>query len=383
LRPSELDNMKAPESGSRDPGASGCALGAGAAGVDGHAGLPVDLPLPSAEFQTAVPTGESPDAVAYCRDRRELVVIRGNLNTLLFFKVDRERSDVIKPDGSLGGPGYAPLQFKFALPGAAAAVGVSAKVVYTKKGDLESESEATPRRHLLVADTGNDRVQEIDTDTRTFVGFLIHRTSPFKAPTAVASNAAYIAVSTQVSHYHAAVTLSCVHCGNVSSVAPPAPPSGHANQILLFSATYRAGTTQRPLLWCVDGVASGAPRGLSLPLSARLTADGRYVAVGDHGNEGIVLLSVVDGSFVREVPMRTPAIKPWDIEECAAGWLVVTGATCSSVTLVPHDPSVDVVTRGVTGSSALEFRGAKALALAPGLGLAVVESTNHRFQVLK
>ncbi len=114
-----------------------------------------------------------------------------------------------------------------------------------------------------------------------------------------------------------------------------------------------------------------------------------HASVGDHGNECMVLLSVVDGSFAREVPMRTPAIKPCDIEECAAGWLVVTGGTGSSVTLVPHDPSVDVVTRGVTGSSAgpwrlrLEFRGAKALALAPGLGLAVVESTNHRFQVLK
>lgn len=257
----DFDNMKKAGVDSEPPAGAGPGLPChGASEADSESlgagggrriGGPAAFDLTPAGYHTSAPTGENPDAIAVSDELNQIAVLKGTTNTLHLFQMDPHRSEVVKPTVTIGGPGDGPMQFMFPLGGT-----THAKMAYAKAGDIECELETVHKSHLLVVDTGNDRVQEIDAVTHAFVGFLIHKTSPFKAPTGVAASAAYIGITAQINQY-----TPGGRCGSCRRDLVPRSE----NQVLLFSATYRPGTTLRPLLWCVDGVASRTPRGLSLP----------------------------------------------------------------------------------------------------------------------
>jgi DNA-binding beta-propeller fold protein YncE len=291
--------------------------------------------LTRARFITAVACGERPASIAVCMALRTIVVNSSKDNTLHLFTV--EPDGAIAPAGTLGAPGSGPLQFKF--------VGKVIKMAFTVPAPSSGPGAARPT--LLVADCGNDRVQEVDVVARAHVGYLCPP-GTLKEPFGVATSRTHIAVT----------TCTAVH--------------GLAH---LFDAVSRAR------LWTVGGLSGSGSRQLSGPFGVRFTADGARVAVADRDNKRIAVLSV-DGSLVGHV--LTPGIEPCDVEEVQGGWLVATGFEGSSVALVPAVGGEPVaLVRGVEGSRKGQLNGVFSFALVPGLGLLVPDRFNDRFQVFR
>jgi hypothetical protein len=67
---------------------------------------------------------------------------------------------------------------------------------------------------------------------------------------------------------------------------------------------------------------------------------------------------------------------PWDVEECEGGWLVA----CGTIEFV-GGATVGRARLGKRGSGDGQFIDPSALVLVPGLGLAVRELLNSRFQM--
>jgi hypothetical protein len=291
--------------------------------------------LARARLITTLPCGKGPVAIAVCVALRTIVVNSNKKNILHLFTIGTD--GVIAPAGTLGGLGSGPLQFNFDRK--------IIKMAFTVPAPSSGPGAARPT--LLVADGGNDRVQEVDVVTRAHVGYLCPP-GTLKRPRGVAASRAHIAVTTCADGHHS------VH---------------------LFDAVSRAR------MWTVGGQEGSGPRKLSLPLGVRFTADGARVAVADCLNRRIMVLSVVDGSS--EGLVSTPGIEPRDVEEVEGGWLVATGSG-HRVALVPAaggEPTA--VVGGLAGSGEGQFRSVYSLALVPGLGLLVADCLNDRFQVFR
>jgi hypothetical protein len=289
--------------------------------------------LARARFITAVACGKSPKAIAVCMALRIIVANSNKDNTLHLFTIGPDGA--IAPAGTLGGRGSGPLQFNFGS--------TVIKMAFTVPAPSSGPGAARPT--LLVADWGNDRVQEVDVVARAHVGYLCPPRT-LMGPQGVAASRTHIAVTTIGGGHHS------VH---------------------LFDAVSRA------LLWTVGGPRGSGPRQLDFPVGVRLTGDGARVAVTDRDNKRIVVLSVADGSPVGDVP--TPSIDPRDVEEVEGGWLV---ATWDNVALMPAPGGEPIAgLGGVRGSGDGQFMGVSSLALAPGLGLLVPDFGNDRFQVFR
>jgi hypothetical protein len=133
---------------------------------------------------------------------------------------------------------------------------------------------------------------------------------------------------------------------------------------------------------------------LCRPYGLRFTADGSEVVVADSGNARVSVFSAVDGSLVRHAALGLRGAV--DVEECEGGWLVARGLTGGgSVDFVSCTPSTSssagatavgrgdaavVASLGSYGSRPGQFRSPCALALVPGVGLAVREN-GDRVQV--
>jgi hypothetical protein len=91
---------------------------------------------------------------------RTIVVSSSDNDTLHLFTIGPDGA--IAPAGTLGGPGSGPLQFNFG--------GGVIKMAFTVPAPSSVPGAARPT--LLVADCGNDRVQEVDVVTRAHVGYL-------------------------------------------------------------------------------------------------------------------------------------------------------------------------------------------------------------------
>jgi hypothetical protein len=117
----------------------------------------------------------------------------------------------------------------------------------------------------------------------------------------------------------------------------------------------------------------GAPHGL------RFNRDGSVICVAEENKNRASLFRVADGGFVRH--MVTGLRGPMDVEEVEGGWLVA----CMGSRIVQFEGGDgDVGGRhfvGKAGSGDGEFNFPNALAIVPGLGLAVLESASCRLQV--
>ena len=122
-----------------------------------------------------------------------------------------------------------------------------------------------------------------------------------------------------------------------------------------------------------------------------------WLAVADSGTGRVSVFCVTDGSFVRH--LVTGLTDPYDVEECEGGWLVASGGSGTIEFLGDCDCGVGAVHGGClgggpvaarpggqarlgrSGSADGEFRTPSALALVPGLGLAVRDGEGDRLQV--
>ena len=112
---------------------------------------------------------------------------------------------------------------------------------------------------------------------------------------------------------------------------------------------------------------------LHRPRGLRFSGDGTGLAVAEYSNDRVTVFRVEDGSFVRHV--ATGLGGPCDVEEYDGGWLVAC-PLAHTIEFVG-----DGVEDGVGGRARLgelgdgdgELEAPSALALVPGLGLAVRE----------
>ena len=208
---------------------------------------------------------------------------------------------------------------------------------------------------LLVTDDGNDAVHVIDVGARAHTGY-VGALGSIPGPRGVAARGSLVAVS-------------CWKEGDCGE-----------HVVRVFEGS---GADWAPLrvLGGGFGLPGAADGQLKEPYGLRFTGDGRGVAVVDVGNGRVSLFtvfSVGDGSFVRQ--LASGLRRPWDVEECEGGWLVVCRFSCS-VEFVGGD-GAGQATLGERGSGDGEFYGPTALALVPGLGLVVREFGNDgRLQV--
>jgi hypothetical protein len=241
---------------------------------------------------------------------------------------------------SFGRKGSGPLQFDLQADGQA-----SGWMCFTQP-DVPG---AKPT--LLVAEAGNDRVQEVDVVGRAHVGFLADRGS-VQGPRAVDASPSFIAVS-----------------------AWRARDSG-PHVVHLFDATSRAQ------LRVLGGEAGDGPGRLHRPVGLCINADQGMVAVVDHMNDRVCLFTTATGVYRRDIATLPDhgVVGPWDVAQCLGGWLVTGGS--DTVVRVPTDGGGDCVQElGECGDEEGQFRGPCALALLPSLGLVVRQLGNSKFQV--
>jgi hypothetical protein len=216
-------------------------------------------------------------------------------------------------------------------------------------------------RRLLVTDAGHEAVHVIDAAGWKHVGYVA-APGTIVGPRGVAARGSLVAVSTF--KRGSSVDDHVVHIfeGSGASWSP---------------ARVLAGGFGGP------GIAAGQ---LKWPRGLRFTGDGTGLVVADCGNNRVSMFRVDDGSFVRHV--ATGLRGPLDVEECEGGWLV---ACRSSHTIQFVSGGVDGAAvaslghrLGGMGSGHGEFEYPSALALVPGLGLAVREVGNGgRLQVFE
>lgn len=228
-------------------------------------------------------------------------------------------------------------------------------------GFLAFAGPATPHL-LLVTDAGHDAVHVVDVTQRRRVGYVA-APGCVLGPRGVAARGPLVAVAAWK------VPLSADHA------------------VHLFAG---GGTTWTQIR--VIRPDSGPRDGqLEEPEGVRFSADGTEVAVADYGNNRVSLFRVADGSFVRHVAQQLDV--PWDVEECADGWLV---AAANAHMVAHRQEEIDdgVVSgkwnprhhrlSGVAYQSreqdGAQFRPV-ILALVPGLGLLMREYYSERVEV--
>jgi hypothetical protein len=182
---------------------------------------------------------------------------------------------------TLGGAGSpAPMQFQFVEGGY-----MSGWMAFT--GPPTS-------RLLLVTDAGHDAVHVIDVAGRVHAGYVA-APGTIASPRGVAARGSLVAVS-----------------------AWKKSSSGE-HVVRVFEGSGAMWTALRVLAGGFRGLGS-ADGQLKWPLGLRFTGDGTGLAVVDYGNGRVSLFRVEDGSFARHVATRLS--HPFDVEECAGGWLV-------------------------------------------------------------
>jgi hypothetical protein len=120
---------------------------------------------------------------------------------------------------------------------------------------------------------------------------------------------------------------------------------------------------------------------LDMPMGLRFSGNGSYICVADTGNDRASVFRVSDGGFVRHT--ATGLRCPHDVEEVEGGWLVACGHPWHTVKFVGDGvggvcagrPSLGRAGGG-SGSWDGELHWPNALAVVPGLGLAVREHGN-------
>lgn len=191
-------------------------------------------------------------------------------------------------------------------------------------------------RTLLVAEYGNDRVQEVDTVTMTCVRFWC--TGALEHPVGIAASADLLVVSEWA----------------------------RKNRVSAF------GREDGALRWRVRDTAFKIPYGL------RITWDGLYVAVTDNGHDRLCFVRVHDGTFVRDVG----GVKgPRDVQQVAEDvFLVACDAPHALVLLRQGHPRLVV---GGDGNGIGQFGQVNGLALPrPGLVVVRERSNGGRIQAL-
>jgi hypothetical protein len=239
-----------------------------------------------------------------------------------------------------------------------AATGCSGKMCFTVRWDVD--------RTLLVADHVGSTVHEfvVTRDTlRRCTGSAVPAVRGLDGPRAVAASRDYIAVS---------------------SWAHPHGRGRHG--VFLFTALERRFVR---VVGRSDMDAAGRP--LCRPYGLRLSSCNKFVVVVDAGTpfghgQGRLLRFCVGEERPAFVDVLSTGVHcAHDVEECQEGWLVAHTAGYS-VSCVPHSPTArPVVQLGGYGDGSNELgllAGPLALALAPGLGLAIRELNAGRLQIL-
>jgi hypothetical protein len=147
---------------------------------------------------------------------------------------------------------------------------------------------------------------------------------------------------------------------------------------------YRGGGT----VWEAVRVIGGGFGQLKVPSGLRFCRDGDSICVADCNNNRASVFRVGDGGLVRHI--ATDLGSPFDVEEVEGGWLVACWAS-QRVEFVGDDGTVGGLDGGgrpylgtsgsADGKGHGEFYYPTALAVVPGLGLAVRDYGNGRLQV--
>jgi hypothetical protein len=205
-------------------------------------------------------------------------------------------------------------------------------------------------RLLVVTDAGNDAVHVIDVVGRVHVGYVA-APGTIAGPRGVAARGSLVAVSAWRRH----------------------DSGGHAccHVVRVFEGSGTSWTAVRVMAGGFEGP-GGADGQLRWPHGLRFTGDGTGLVAADTGNDRVSLFRVEDGSFVWHV--ATGLSYPRDVEECEGGWLVACVRAIEFVGGDVDGGGVGMARRGKRGSGDWL---PSALALAPGLGLAMREDGNY------
>ncbi len=241
---------------------------------------------------------------------------------------------------ALGGASSpAPMQFKFVSGN-----GHSGRMAFT--------GPATSRL-LLLTDAGHDAVHVIDVAGRVHAGYVA-APGTIAGPRGVAARGSLVAVSAWKKWSSGDHVVRVFEGSGARWIAVRVVAGGFGG----------------------PGDADGQ---LDEPLGLRFSCDGTGLAVADAANRRVSVFRVEDGSFVRHV--ATGLSGPYDVEECQGGWLV---ACLSSHTIEFVGGGVGGDGRGrarLGGNGHGDFNFPSALALVPGVGLAVRELGNTRLQI--
>jgi hypothetical protein len=205
-------------------------------------------------------------------------------------------------------------------------------------------------RLLLLTDAGHNTVHVIDVAGQGHVGYVA-APGTIAGPRGVAARGSLVAVS-----------------------AWKEWDSGD-HVVRVFEGSGASWTAVRELAGGFGGP-SGADGQLNGPLGLRFTVEGTGLVVADMGNCRVSMFRVEDGSFARHV--ATGLNNPLDVEECEGGGLVacVLSRTIEFVGDGVEDGVGGRARLGELGDGDGELEAPSALALVPGLGLAVREWGN-------
>ena len=201
--------------------------------------------------------------------------------------------------------------------------------------------------NVLVPDSGNSRVVEVDVVNGTLVRVWV---SGIGGPRGVAASSTVIAVSQENT------TSSRVLVYSVQSGALLATIGG---------APLTTGST------CCAGVQLGLPSGL------RLSQDGTTMDVAEAGAGRVTRWRVADGAYLATVGPGYS--QPLDVQQCVSTASGSVGAVVAS----SNGSSVDVAVDGALLSASGVVAGSPgSVALVPGLGMAVVLQASSRLVLL-
>ncbi len=208
-------------------------------------------------------------------------------------------------------------------------------------------------RLLLLTDAGHYAVHVIDVAGQAHVGYVA-APGTIAGPLGVAARGSLVAVS-----------------------AWQLPRTGD-HVVRLFEGSGASWTAVRVLAGGFGGPGS-ADGQLYRPRGLRFTADGTGLVVADCVNNRVCLFRVGDGSFERHV--ATEVDWPYDVEECADGWLVACLGSNSIESVRGGGDAggysdARLARLGRHGSGHGEFISPCTLALVPDLGLVVRENDN-------